>query len=70
MLIVLRMSKAIFVCPNCGSKENVMFRVGEKPAPMLCPNCGETMCREYKNVSLGDIVSDEMIEIGQKMLYS
>lgn len=64
------MPKAEFICPKCREKLRITFKAGEKPAPPKCIKCDAVMSRKYSGISLGDVVSDDMIEIGQRMLYS
>ncbi|MBQ2396703.1 MAG: hypothetical protein II304_06600 [Bacteroidales bacterium] len=63
------MTKAMFQCPKCKKTINKKFNVGELPKPPKC-ECGEEMNRVFGKVQIGDVVSDEMIDLGQKMLYS
>ena len=63
------MTKALFQCPKCQKIISKTFKVGELPEPPKC-ECGEEMNRVFGKVQVGDVVSDEMIELGQKMLYS
>ena len=63
------MTKAIFQCPKCNKVVEIKFKVGELPQPPKC-ECGEEMNRVFGKVQVGDVVSDGMIELGQKMLYS
>lgn len=59
-----------YKCNNCNKEIVVKFKVGKKPEQPVCENCNCAMNRIYKNISLGDITDDEMIHLGQKMLYS
>ncbi len=60
--------KATFRCPKCGATKEVKFKTGEKPQPPKC-NCGDEMIRSFGKVQIGDVVSDEMLDLGQTMLY-
>ena len=63
------MTKAMFQCPKCQKTVTKKFNVGELPVPPKC-ECGEEMNRIFVKVQVGDVVSDDMIDLGQKMLYS
>ena len=64
------MIKAKFICPKCNKTEVIKFNIGEAPQAPKCSECSIEMIREYKKIDLGDIVSDDMLHLGQKMLYS
>lgn len=64
------MTNAIFKCPKCGKIEKQTFKVGTQPQPPICNNCNIEMKRSFGKVQVGEIVSDDMIYLGQKMLYS
>lgn len=64
------MAKAIFKCNECNEVEEVNFNIGEKPQVPKCPKCGKDMKRKMGNVEMGDVVEDEMLHLGQTMLYS
>lgn len=63
------MTKAKYICPKCNKSIIVKFNVGELPETPKC-ECGTEMNRTFGKVQIGDVVSDEMIDLGQKMLYS
>lgn len=63
------MAKAIFKC-ECGEVLKVDFKLGEKPEAPKCPKCGKTMTRQFGSIETGDVVDDEMLHLGQTMLYS
>lgn len=63
------MIKAIFECPECGAKTEIRFKTGQKPKSPNCDKCNKEMNRIFGKVQLGDVVSDEMLDLGQTMLY-
>lgn len=63
------MTKATFICPECKNKTEVRFRVGEKPKSPICEKCNKEMNRIFGKVQIGDVVSNEMLDLGQTMLY-
>lgn len=64
------MSSAVFKCPECGKISKVDFKVGTQPKLPKCENCNIEMNRIFNKVQIGEVVSDDMINLGQKMLYS
>lgn len=63
------MSRVVYKCEKCGKTINVNFKAGEKPENPTCEKCSKKMTRQFKSPQLGDVVSDTMIDLGQKMLY-
>ena len=63
------MAKAIFKC-ECGEVKTVDFEIGKKPETPKCEKCGKEMKRQFGKVEVGDVVEDEMLHLGQTMLYS
>jgi|LAHS01.1.fsa_nt_gb protein-arginine kinase activator protein McsA len=62
------MSKATYVCPKCNKTIEQTFEVGKSTSP-ICPDCKIEMKRQFKNINLSDVVSDEMLHYGQTFLY-
>ena len=61
------MKKATFVCPKCGKTEQFELPLKEDA---ICKDCKIKMNRQYKNIKNTDVVTDEFLDISQKMLYS
>lgn len=63
------MAMAIFKCPKCGQELQIKFKAGKSIKP-ICEKCNEETYRIFKNIELNDVVSDDMLHIGQTMLYT
>lgn len=63
------MAIGIFKCPNCGQSYKIQFKAGS-PSKKICENCGTETVRDFKHIELNDVVSDDMLHIGQTMLYT
>lgn len=63
------MAKAMFKCPQCKSVRSVRFKIGNEPKAPLCGKCNVKMKRQFVQIDIGEVVKDEMLELGQKMLY-
>lgn len=61
------MKRATFVCPCCGKEKQFNLPLKETK---VCVECKVPMIRKYKNIKNTNVVTDEFIEISQKMLYS
>lgn len=64
------MIRAKFICPQCKKETVVKFNAGKTPETPECEDCKLEMIRQFGKINLGEITSDEMIHLGQKMLYS
>lgn len=62
------MRNSTFKCEKCGDEK--IFNLENITCQPICSKCGGLLKRIYKNIKVGEIVSDEMIHIGQQMLYS
>lgn len=63
------MATAIFRCPKCQKTFQVKFSAG-KPLEKYCEECQVKAERVFKNIELNEVVSDDMLHIGQMMLYT
>lgn len=63
------MIRAKFVCPDCKKEITVKFSAGTIPETPRCSDCEREMIRQYGKINLGEVTSDEMIHLGQKMLF-
>ena len=61
--------KVIFKCKNCNKEKEVFSKVGSKTEAPTCEECNCVMSRQFKNVTKGDIVDDELIDAAQKMIF-
>ena len=66
------MAVAKFICPICKKEYQIPFKAG-KPIKPVCDNAdcnNQELERIFNNIELNDVVSDEMLHIGQMMLYT
>ena len=63
------MIRTKFVCPDCKKEITVKFSAGTIPETPRCNDCEREMIRQYGKINLGEVTSDEMIHLGQKMLF-
>lgn len=64
------MIRAKYQCPVCKKEEVIKFKTGTIPEAPRCNNCEKEMIRQYGTINIGEVTSDEMIHLGQKMLYN
>lgn len=63
------MIRAKYICPDCKKETVTKFRVGKTPIVPKCSECQKDMTRQFGTISIGEVTSDEMIHLGQKMLF-
>lgn len=64
------MAQAKYKCPYCGAEEVITFEAGKSPSAPKCKECQEKMKRVFGSISIGEVVSTDMIHIAQSMLNS
>lgn len=63
------MIRAKYICPDCNKEVVVKFKAGETPSVPKCESCKKDMTRQFGTINIGEVTSDEMIHLGQKMLF-
>jgi transcription elongation factor Elf1 len=63
------MASAIFKCPKCNKEIIIYFKPGQHITNVFCDVDNTQMERQYGKVEVGDVVSDTMLFISDKMLH-